>query len=95
MKTEILHVQRNYLHQVPEAHRSSVDTRLRWLWNQKFGHIQTIHNSSPDPLDKMACVMIIQALFASDLNAITLILRRLEGGSVTDDQVAEQSAMRV
>lgn len=89
MSTELT-VIRKYRKQVPEAHRATLDTRLQWLWNQRFGTIQTIWKDSPDVLDKTACTVILQALMAKDLNSIVLLLQRLEGGAITDEDRAER-----
>ena len=29
--------------QVPDGHRGSLDTRLLWLWHQRFGTVQTVY----------------------------------------------------
>lgn len=86
---------RHYRHAVPEEHRGSIDTRLRWLWNQRFGTVQTIWKDSGDPQDKLACTLILQGIMAKDLESIALLFRRLEGGPQADEEVAEQAAMRV
>jgi hypothetical protein len=73
--------------EVPEAHRGSLDTRLRWLWNQRFGTVQTVYTSSPDILDHTAATLIIQAIMAKDLRSIRQIFQRLEGGAQFDDEL--------
>ena len=88
--TEIEAVTRKYRKQVPEAHRKSVDTRLLWLWRQRFGTVQTIWKDSPDILDRTACTVILQAVLGKDLDSIELLFKRLEGGAV-DDQTLAQS----
>ena len=80
---------RKFRKQIPEEHRESADTRLAWLWNQRFGTIQTIWKESPDPLDTMACTIFLQAILSRDLNSIETIFRRIEGGVAPDDQVIE------
>ena len=75
--------------QIPEAHRTSLDTRLQWLWHQRFGTVQTIWNESPDALDKLASTVVLQAIMAVDLNSIMMLFQRLEGGPVTDTTLAE------
>jgi hypothetical protein len=86
-----LEVVRKFRREVPAAHRSSLDTRLAWLWNQRFGTVQQVWNSSPDLLDHTAATMILQAIMANDLNNMALIFQRLEGGAVDDTVVAEKS----
>jgi len=86
---------RHYLKQIPEAHRSSLDTRIEWLWNQRFGTIQMISQESPDLQDKTAATVFLQAIMAGDLNSIALIFKRLEGGPQLDELVRERSELRV
>ena len=81
--------QRKYRKQVPEAHRRSVDTRLAWLWKQRFGTVQTIWKDSPDVLDRTACTVILQSVLGKDLNSIELLFKRLEGGAVDDQTLAQ------
>ena len=78
--------QRKYRKQVPAEHRSSLDTRLQWLWHQRFGTVQTIWKDSPDVLDHTACTLILQAVLGKDLNSIELLLQRIEGGAIGDTE---------
>ena len=80
---------RRFRHEVPREHRSTLDTRLAWMWNQRFGTVQTIWQMSPDMEDKLAATIILQAIVASDLNNISLLFRRLEGGAVLDEVTLE------
>lgn len=85
--TELVVVpQRKYRKEVPASHRQSLDTRIQWLWNQRFGTIQTIWKDSPDTLDVTACTLLLQAIMAKDLNSIQLVFQRLEGGALRDEQ---------
>ena len=86
---------RRYRHAVPDAHRASLDTRLAWLWCQRFGTVQMIWKESSDMLDHTACTLILQAIMAEDLNSIELLFQRLEGGSQDDRTVEEQKVLRV
>lgn len=90
MTAEIVATRRKYRRQVPEAHRTSLDTRLKWLWNQRFGTVQMIWNSSPDVLDHTACTLILQAIIARDLDSISMIFNRVEGGPQEDSVVLEK-----
>jgi hypothetical protein len=76
---------RKFRHEIPEAHRTSLDTRLQWLWNQRFGTVQQIWKDSPDVEDKLAATVILQAIVGNDLNNIQLLFKRLEGGSLPDE----------
>lgn len=92
--TEIV---RKYRHEIPDAHRDSLDTRLLWLWHQRFGTIQMIWKESKDVLDVTACTLILQAIMAKDLNSITLLFQRLEGAPAYDSalQHAQDTALRI
>lgn len=78
---------RKYRSQVPKEHRSSMDTRLQWLWMQRFGTVQRVWQESPDVQDKTAATLILQAVMIPDLNSITLLFDRLEGGASMDTTV--------
>ena len=90
---EIVEIKRKFRKQVPPAHKASLDTRLRWLWHQRFGTVQTVWKESPDVLDKTASTLILQAILAKDLNSIELLFQRLEGGRQDDVDVLE--SMRI
>ena len=77
--------QRKWRHEVPREHRATVDTRIQWLWNQRFGTVQRVWQQSSDTEDKLAATIILQAIVASDLNNIALVFKRLEGGAQTDE----------
>lgn len=76
---------RKFRSEIPELHRQSLDTRIQWLWNQRFGTVQTIWQKSPDMLDHTAATLMLQAIMAKDLDSITLIYQRLEGGALSDE----------
>ena len=96
MRTELEPVKRRHFRRsIPKEHRQTLDTRLKWLWNQRFGTVQTIWNESDDILDKTACTTILQAILEKDLNSVKLLLSRLEGGPQMDEEVAERSSVRV
>ena len=76
-----------YRIRVPDEHRSSLDTRLSWLWVQRFGTVQSVYNSSPDLLDVTAATLILQAVMARDLKSIRQLFQRLEGGAMLDETV--------
>lgn len=81
---------KKFRRQVPAEHKASIDTRLAWLWNQRFGTVQRVWKDSPDLLDHTAATIILQAVLAKDLNSIETIFQRIEGGSVPDTQVVEE-----
>jgi hypothetical protein len=95
MSTEITPIRR-YRSQVPEEHRSSLDTRLLWLWHQRFGTVQTVYSQSPDILDVTAATLILQAVMARDLKSIQQLYQRLEGNALYDrEAMAQEPAVRV
>lgn len=81
---------RKFRGQIPKEHRESLDTRVLWLWNQRYGTVQQVWNSSPDMLDKTAATMFLQAFMAQDLEAITLIFARIEGGAIDDERLLDR-----
>lgn len=90
--------QRKYRKRVPKEHQQSLDTRIRWLWNQRFGTVQMVWKESRDMLDVTAATLILQAIMAKDLDSIEQVFQRLEGGAITDDEVLkaeEESTLRI
>jgi hypothetical protein len=83
---------RKWRRAIPDQHRATLDTRLAWLWNQRFGTVQMVYNQSPDILDKTAATLILQAIMAQDLVAIKQIFQRLEGGARFDEDIVEADA---
>ena len=88
--TELVETQRKFRKAVPREHRASLDTRIAWLWNQRFGTLQTVWQESTDALDHLAATMILQAILAEDLNNIALVMKRIEGGAQEDTVLAEE-----
>lgn len=86
---------RKFRQQIPAGHRSSIDTRLLWLWHQRFGTVQSIYISSPDILDVTAATLIIQGIMARDLKSIQQLFTRLEGNSVYDEVANPKEAVRI
>ena len=87
---------RKYRTQIPDDHRDSLDTRLLWLWHQRFGTVQTIYSNSPDLLDVTAATLVLQAVMARDLKSIQQLFQRLEGNSVYDEEVrSKEAAVRI
>lgn len=88
---------RKYRSQIPDSHRQSLDTRIMWLWNQRFGTVQMIWKDTPDLLDKTAATLFLQAIMGADLDSIEQIFQRIEGGAITDDELLEriEQTMRV
>lgn len=83
-------VVRKYRKAVPEAHRATLDTRIQWLWNQRFGTVQMVWKESRDVLDHTAATLILQAIMGKDLESITQIFDRLEGAPISDTELQEQ-----
>lgn len=81
---------------IPSEHRTNLDTRLLWLWHQRFGTVQTIYLNSTDILDVTAATLILQAIMAKDLQSIRQLFQRLEGGAVYDSEMVRQAeAVRI
>lgn len=80
---------------IPEAHRRSNDSRLAWLWGQRLATVQSIKMNSTDVEDVMAATLVLAATMVGYLPSIELLLQRLEGGAVTDEEVVERDSMPV
>lgn len=76
--------------QIPDSHRSSLDTRIQWLWHQRFGTVQMIYKESKDVLDKTAATFLLQAVLGKDLETIAHLFDRLEGGARTDEELLDE-----
>lgn len=76
---------RKFRHEIPEASCLTLDTRIQWLWNQRFGTVQSVWEHTTDLQSKLAATIILQAILANDLNNIALVFKRLEGGALDDD----------
>lgn len=81
---------RKYRRQIPETHQTSLDTRIAWLWRQRFGTIQMVWQHSDDVLDHTAATLYLQAIMGKDLDSISQIFQRLEGGARVDAELLEE-----
>lgn len=91
MSNELVLTTSKYRKQVPDLHRTSLDTRIQWLWNQRFGTVQMVWKESKDVLDVTAATLILQAVIGKDLDSIVQLFQRLEGGPISDDEVQERA----
>ena len=82
---------KQYRTHIPEDHKASLDTRLHWLWHQRFGTVQTVYSRSEDILDVTAATLILQCIMAKDLRSIQQLFQRIEGGAIEDQVLAEES----
>jgi hypothetical protein len=89
--SELVPIQR-FRSRIPVEHRASLDTRVVWLWHQRFGTVQTVYNQSPDVLDVTAATLILQAIMARDLTSISQLYNRIEGGALLDQTLQDQDA---
>ena len=88
--------QTHFRKEIPKDHRMSMDSRLRWLWNQRMGTVQQVWKGSPDLLDHTASTLVLQCfLGGGDLESIALLLRRLEGGPQVDEEVLGEASLVV
>lgn len=89
--SEVVH--RRFRSEIPEDHCASADTRLAWLWNQRLAQVQSIFMRSNDSQSRMAAGLCLTAGFTHDLGAIALLLQRIEGGPLSDEEVQERDSM--
>lgn len=84
---------------IPTAHTASMDTMIQWLWNQRFGTVQTVWQVSQEETDVLAhtaATVILQAIMAKDLESIQIIFNRIEGGAITDEaNLADPESIRI
>lgn len=78
---------RRFRNDIPEEHRTSADTKLRWLWNQRFGTVQSIWQNTSDGDTKAAAALVLNAAYVGNLTSINLLLQRLEGGAKSDEDL--------
>jgi hypothetical protein len=81
---------RRWRNTIPAEHRMTLDTRLVWLWHQRFGTVQMIYKESSDLLDKTAATLILQAILGRDLKSIQQLFQRIEGGPQFDSVLVEK-----
>ena len=86
MTTEVV----KFRNTIPEKHRATLDTRLVWLWNQRMGVVQSVWVNGTDTLDHLAADMIVMAVTGQDLTAIQHLLQRIEGGAISDVELAKR-----
>lgn len=82
---------KKYRGSIPPEHCTSIDTKLRWLWNQRFGTVQKIWQETEDADTKAAATLCLNAAYVGDLSAINIVLNRLEGGALTDEDLLDFS----
>ena len=85
---------RHWRQGIPPSHQINLDTRIQWLWNQRFGTIQMIALRGSDLQDITAANIFIQAIMGGDMDSIDTIFRRLEGGPQSDEEVLARSTLR-
>ena len=91
MSADLVPTQRKFRKQIPDSHRTSLDTRILWLWHQRYGTVQMVWKDSTDVLDHTAATLILQAIMGRDLESIQQLFSRLEGGAMMDQEVAERA----
>lgn len=74
---------------IPREHCTSADTKIRWLWNQRFGTVQTIWQEAEDGTTKAAAALCLSAAYTGDMTSINLLLTRLEGGAMADEDLLD------
>ena len=93
--SDVVPLRQNFRRSIPKEHRASLDTRILWLYNQRFGTIQQVYQSSDDLDDRTVASLFINAIWHRDLDSIAMIYRRLEGGPVTDEEQLAKTNLRV
>ena len=93
--SEVVSLRQNFRRSIPKEHRASLDTRILWLYNQRFGTVQQVYQSSDDLDDRTVASLFINAIWHRDLDSIAMIYRRLEGGPVTDEEQLAKTNLRV
>jgi hypothetical protein len=86
-------VTRKFRGTIPEAHQVSLDTRLHWLWHQRFGTVQMVWKISQqngEVLDHTAATLVLQAIIGKDLESIAQLFQRIEGGARIDEELLEE-----
>ena len=83
-------VVKKYRTGIPAEHMKSMDTMIQWLWHQRFGTIQRISLEAENAEVQTVCSLFLQAIMAKDLNSIKLILDRMEGGAILDQEAMER-----
>lgn len=94
MSTELVPT-RKFRKAIPDQHRQSLDTRIMWLWHQRFGTVQMIWKDSPDVLDHTACTLVLQAIMGKDLESIAQLFQRIEGGALTDQEMQDREVSTI
>ena len=86
MSTELVPVNPVFRKNIPEEHRLNLDTRLLWLWSQRFGTLQRVWMETDDVFDKTAASILMQCIIQKDLDSIITLFKRLEGGALSDEE---------
>lgn len=98
MTSEVVHI-RKFRGAIPEAHQVSLDTRLHWLWHQRFGTVQMVWKVSQQTgavLDHTAATLVLQAIIGKDLESIAQLFQRIEGGArIDEDLLDEEETIRI
>lgn len=80
---------KKYRGSIPAEHTTSIDTKVRWLWNQRFGTVQKVWQETDDAETRAAATLLLNAAYVGDLSAINVVLNRLEGGALTDEDLLD------
>lgn len=93
MSREVVATSHKFRKTIPQQHRASLDTRLHWLWHQRFGTVQSVWQTSQngDQLDHTAATMVLQAIMGRDLDSIAHLFQRIEGAPITDELLLERT----
>lgn len=74
---------------IPEEHRTTDDTRIAWLWNQRLIVVQNIWLNTSNIRDRMTAALVLGAAYQANMTSIELVFKRLEGGAILDTEIID------
>lgn len=80
---------------IPRDFQASADLRVQWLWSQRLCVVQNIAVRGEDVMDVMCAKLMLSAVMMRHLPSIELVLQRLEGSAVTDEEVADSDGLKI
>ena len=86
-------MKRRLLHRIPQEHRLTDDSRIEWLWMQSAAQVMGIREHTDDIQDRMAATLVLTAAVMGEMQAIELLLLRLEGAAKSDQTIQEEETL--
>ena len=81
--------------EIPDEHCESDDSRFEWLWMQRLATVGSIYMRTKNIRSRMAAKVVLDATMSANLASIELLIRRLEGGAVSDQTVVEEDSLPI